>query len=389
MDDHARIVAVTTPLTSSRSGASEHVADVARPVVGFRVLHLAGWTAFAVAMVGSRIGVFPLDYMIIAKGSYAVVGALVALLLRTLYRRLWARDLPITQLIVIGVVASYVAALLWTAVANAAAFAWIDPIFRADARRVPITVRSLTNGSLYNAFIMLAWSLLYFGIKWQHALNAERERVLRAETLAQAARLEALRYQLNPHFLFNALNGVSALVLEQRTQPAAEMISRLAAFLRLTLEGGRADLVPLDDELILLRAYLAVEQPRFEERLRVSFDIAPHARRAQVPTLLLQPLVENAVRHAVSVRVGGATIGVNATVEAGRLRITVTDDADEATTASVDGSPARSFGIGLANTRERLAELYGDAASLDLVQTPGRGARVTIQLPFRPVDDRN
>lgn len=335
-------------------------------------------------MILSRVGVFPIGYMVAAKGSYAAIGAVVALLLRRPYQRILRSEPSLVRLIVVGIVASYLAALLWTVVANFTTHAWVDPLFRTDGRVVPITARTLTSGSLYNAFIMLAWSLLYFGITWQQALVAERERVLRAEALAHESRLESLRYQLNPHFLFNALNGVSALVLEQRTDQAAEMLARLAAFLRMTLEEGRAAEITLDDELLFVRAYLGIEQARFEDRLQVSFDIAPEARRAMVPTLLLQPLVENAVRHAVSVRVHGAVIDVAATVSEGELRLSITDHwRDEVSPPGAAGDEGSgSFGIGLTNTRERLAVAYGDRASLHFAHISD-GACVTIRMPFR------
>jgi LytS/YehU family sensor histidine kinase len=353
---------------------------------GFWTLHIVGWFAFAVAMVLSRIGVFPIAYMVVAKGAYALIGAIVALGLRVIYQRVLARERPITSLLMIGVVASYCAAIIWTATSNYVTLSFIDPLFR-DGESVAVNLRRLTNGSLYDAFILLAWSLLYFGIKWQTALVAERERVLRAESMANEARLEALRYQINPHFLFNALNGVSALVLEQRTQQAADMLSRLAAFLRMTLESGRTTEVALDDELLFLRAYLAIEQARFGDRLQLSFDIDTEARRALVPVLLLQPLVENSVRHVIARSVDGGRIAIDANVAGDVVSVSITDQCEASRNDADSGIDAESLGIGLTNTRERLAALYGAGATLTFERLQPTGARVVIRLPYRRSTD--
>jgi LytS/YehU family sensor histidine kinase len=205
--------------------------------------------------------------------------------------------------------------------------------------------------------------------------------------MANEARLEALRYQINPHFLFNALNGVSALVLEQRTQQAAEMLSRLAAFLRMTLESGRATEVALDDELLYLRAYLAIEQARFGDRLQLSFDIDEQARRALIPVLLLQPLVENSVRHVIAHSVNGGTIAVEAHVLGHVMTLSITDQCESSGNAADSGADADSLGIGLTNTRERLVALYGAGATLTFERLHPAGARVVMQLPYRRSSD--
>jgi two-component system, LytTR family, sensor kinase len=345
----------------------------------FWPLQAAGWLAFAVAMSTSRIGRFPFAYMAASKGALTLVGVLVtAFLLRPLYRRLLRADPPFLRVIVVAIAASYAAAMLWTVADHL-----VDvPITAAVLHR---TVRytsagQLLNGTLYNAFALLAWSVLYVGVKHHLALAAERERALRAEARAHEARLEALRYQLNPHFLFNALNAVSTLVVEGRNAEATRTLARLGDLLRATLERPAAGEVPLADELELLRRYVDVEQVRLGDRLTVSVDVAPDAWGARVPVLLLQPLVENAVRHAVAPREAGGHVTVTAvTAEragGGRtLRLTVSDDGP-----GLRGSPAA--GVGLANARTRLAQLYGDAHRFVLGDAEGGGCRVEIELPF-------
>jgi two-component system, LytTR family, sensor kinase len=348
----------------------------------FWPLQIAGWLAFDVAMTTSRIGRFPLAYMAATKGALTVLGALLtALLLRPLYRRLLRDDPPLPRLLAVVVAASYAVAILWT-VADHLADVPIAATFLGRTTRYD-GIGPLLNGSLYNAFILLAWSVLYVGVKQYLALAAERERALRAEARAHEARLEALRYQLNPHFLFNALNAVSTLVVEGRNAEATRTLARLGDLLRATLERPAAGEVPLADELELLRRYVDVEQVRLGDRLTVSVDVAPDAWAARVPALLLQPLVENAVRHAVAPREEGGRVTVTAATApragGGRtLRLTVSDDGPG---IGNGGAPAAA-GVGLANARTRLAQLYGDAHRFALGDAEGGGCRIEIELPF-------
>jgi two-component system LytT family sensor kinase len=341
----------------------------------FWLLQLAGWGAFAVVMTLSRVGRFPLDFMLLVKGELAVTGLLLTLGLRLVYRRMLAGGASLTRLVLASVVLSYVASVPWSLAGNAfmyAAARWHPRVEPSGG-----LVWSL-DGVVYQSFILLAWSLLYLGARHHRALQAERERALRAEALAQRARLDALRYQLNPHFLFNALNAVSTLVIDQRGDEAARMLARLSDFLRATLDGA-GDEVPLADELALVRGYLDIERVRFGDRLRTVVDADPATLGALVPVLLLQPLVENAVRHAVAPREEGGLVAVEARAAGDRLRLTVADDGPGLAAAS----PTSSSGIGLANTRERLAQLYGAAHRFALEAAPGGGVRVVIELPLR------
>ena len=248
-------------------------------------------------MTFSRIGSFPLGYMIVAKSTLALMGVVVSLGLRALYR-VAGRGASVGRLLVVSVAASYLFAIPWTVGDNL-----LDVVLSPWLLGREVHYGSafqLLRGTVYNAFILLAWSMIYFGVRHQHELAETRERALRAESLAHQARLSALRFQLNPHFLFNAMNAVSTLVVEQRNAEANRMLSRLADFLRLTLEdAGRAEST-LADELVYVRAYLEIEQVRFGERLRVRYDVPDDALLAELPPLILQPLVENAVKHAVA-----------------------------------------------------------------------------------------
>jgi two-component system, LytTR family, sensor kinase len=205
-----------------------------------------------------------------------------------------------------------------------------------------------------------------------------RERELRAaqlESRLSEARLQALRLQLNPHFLFNALNSISSLMYTD-VEAADAMMQKLGDLLRLSLEEGRGPEIPLREELLLVERYLDIERVRFEDRLHVRFDVEPSALEGWVPAFALQPLVENAVRHAITPRPEGGTVEIAARRVDGLLRVSVTDDGP--------GLPEGRLvaGVGLANTRARLDQLYGTADALALVPLAGRGLRVSMTIPF-------
>jgi hypothetical protein len=208
-----------------------------------------------------------------------------------------------------------------------------------------------------------------------------REREVHAAQLGAQladARLSALRMQLHPHFLFNSLNTVTVLVREQNTRAAARMLEQLGDMLRRVLRADRPQEVALEEDLRFLEDYLSIERMRFPDRLRVTWSIAADARSALVPDMLLQPLVENAIRHGVARREGETRLEIAARVEAGVLHLAVRDEGEAVAEA------ASGEGIGLANTRERLHTMYGDAAAVTLVTLPGGGMEARVELPCRP-----
>jgi two-component system, LytTR family, sensor kinase len=347
-----------------------------RPNASFWTLQVGGWLAFGAAMALSRLGTFPLGYMAATKGVLTLTGLVTSLGLRAVYRRLLRRGVTAQGLIAAALAASCVGSLVWTPAANALAALVTRGGYRVGASfGAPLL---LFDGVAYHAVALLAWSLLYLGITHHEALQAERERSLRAEALAHRARLQALRYQLQPHFLFNTLNAVSTLVVEHRTAEAGRMIARLSDFLRLTLDGADAEEVLLDEEIEFVRRYLEIERVRFGERLAVSIDVEPEAGAARVPSMILQPIVENAVRHAVARNAEGGRLSVSAARVGGVLRLAVADDGP-----GLAGRPAAGEGIGLTNTRERLRQAYGDAHRLELLPGEGGGVRAVLELPFR------
>jgi two-component system sensor histidine kinase AlgZ len=229
-------------------------------------------------------------------------------------------------------------------------------------------------------FILVVWCSLYFSIKaWQQSTQ-ERERLLRAEAEAREAKLSALRYQLNPHFLFNALNAVSTLVLEDESLAATRMLAQIGDLLRTILDGETKLEIPLSEEIAFVEQYLSIEKTRLGSRLRTDVSIAPDTLDALVPSMLLQPLVENAVRHGVAPTIEGGYIDVASRLQDGNLHITVRNSGPADQPLREPDVPA---GIGLRNTTERLETLYSGQHTFALEWLPLGGCQVVIELPFR------
>ena len=220
-----------------------------------------------------------------------------------------------------------------------------------------------------------------------------RERELRASQLESQlaqAQLQALRMQLHPHFLFNTLNGIAGLVRDQKNKAAVSMIAGLSDLLRHTLENAGKQEVPLREELEFLELYLDIQQMRFPDRLNVQMKIATEALDAQVPNLILQPLVENAIRHGIALRASSGTVGVSARPDDGFLEMTVYDDgpglnrqrsADER--SGSNSNSGAGGGIGLSNTRARLEQLYGEKYRFDVHDRDEGGVEAVIMIPLR------
>ena len=218
-----------------------------------------------------------------------------------------------------------------------------------------------------------------------HALDyyrkyRERERrALQLETRLAQAQLDALRMQLQPHFLFNTLNSISVLMAED-VKAARRMLTRLSDLLRKSLENEGAHEVSLRDELEFLESYLEIEQTRFQDRLTIRMNVDPAALDARVPNLILQPLVENAIRHGIAPRAAAGTIEIRAGRQNGMIELQVSDNG-----AGLGGASVESLmkGIGLSNTQARLEQLYGARASFELRERDEGGLTVTIAIPFR------
>lgn len=222
------------------------------------------------------------------------------------------------------------------------------------------------------------WGLTQALLGYHFETMAQARAIARAQSLAYDAQLRMLHYQINPHFLFNTLNAISTLVLERRNDQAENMLMRLAGFLRYSLDRQPTELAELSAELEAQRKYLEIEQTRFEDKLKVRFLIEPGLERTRLPSLILQPILENAIKYAITPRAEGGSIDVSAVRDGSLLRIVVEDDGPGL--PSEEGSRRR--GVGLANALERLELIYGSRAGLSAKNREPRGCRVDIWLPL-------
>ena len=338
----------------------------------FWMLQAAGWTGYLLLRgVSSVSNAFSFEG-VIAVIIETVVGYCITLLLSTLYG--YYRRLPRISAILLTIVTLAGATLVY-AIIDAFNFSFIR-------NAEPGITISLVLATLFLNFVVLAgWSALYFGINFYLIVEQQADQMLRLENQASSAQLAMLRYQLNPHFLFNTLNSISTLVLLKQTERANAMLSRLSSFLRYTLANEPTAHVTVAQEVETLKLYLEIEKMRFEARLRPVFEIDPRVEKARLPSLLLQPLVENAIKYAVTPQEEGAEIAVAARLNGDRVQITVSD-----TGPGLHGRahrPSLSTGVGLTNIRERLAQSFGADHRFETRSTPGTGFRVEIEIPFQ------
>ena len=225
------------------------------------------------------------------------------------------------------------------------------------------------------------WAVIAFGYSMDtyHRSKNEELRAAQLEARLVETELEALREQLNPHFLFNTLNTIAVLVRENKNDEAVKAIARLSSLLRMSLDSTRVHEVTVRQEVDFLERYIEIQKSRFSDRLNVGIDIEPEAMEARIPNLLLQPLVENAIVHGIAPKPGPGNVDVVGRVEDGKLHLEVRDDG----LGLGDGRNRAKEGIGLTNTRERIAKMYGTQGQLLLRSEPGRGVSVQIVLPCR------
>jgi two-component system LytT family sensor kinase len=271
---------------------------------------------------------------------------------------------------------SFAGAVAYTAI-NYVAFDIIAPLAE-NAHETAMDViwnTMLTFSSLVWSFV--AWCAVVFALNSDDRAREQSLRLMEAQALAAESQNQMLRYQINPHFLFNTLNALSSLILQKDFDRAERMVLSLSNFLRSSLEKAPGDKITLADELTAQRQYLAIEQERFGDRLVLVETTPPDLVDALVPGLILQPLIENAVKYGVARTTRPVRVEILATSGAGQLTITVQDDA----VPDIAKAPA-TLGVGLANVRRRLEVLYGDAGRLTCGPRPGGGFAATVELPL-------
>lgn len=231
-------------------------------------------------------------------------------------------------------------------------------------------------------YALMAWVAFYFGIKHYLALEEKHRQLIATEIMAKEAQLRALRYQLQPHFLFNTMNAISTLVLNDQPHAATEMIGKLAHLLRSTLDAPDIHQIPLADELAVTEEYLAIEAIRFGDRLAVRWDIDPELADVLVPRLILQPLVENAVRHGIARRPLGGFVLVKTQRQGDHLAVLIENEPPEESAAVLLDGFARTGGVGLQNVRQRLEQMYGDDSSMHTATNARGNYEVSFTLPI-------
>lgn len=355
-------------------------------------LQLAGWGgAFLLRAMTAFTNGLPLDYLLLILVT-TISGFSISLILSVIYRQLIGRKPLFTW----GVTALV---LLSAVIVYGSIDVWAQSIYYGDTRDATFAQRFI-GLSFIPLTLLGGWSALYYAINFFLTVERQADRLERLEAQATAAQLAMLRYQLNPHFLFNTLNSISTLVLLKQTEPANAMLTRLSSFLRHTLIAEPGAQVTLEQEIETLQLYLDIERMRFEERLRTQFEIDEEAMSARLPSMLLQPLIENSIKYAVGAQEEGALISLTARIVGQRLRLSIEDtgpgawpDAGpdtESDTGPSPGSftpgnrvaPTTSTGVGLTNIRNRLAQAYGDNHLFETRSQPGGGFTVLIEIPF-------
>lgn len=350
--------------------ATSHPLSLPRQHI-FWLLHLTGWSAyFAQGCLYAVAHGKPSGYWVV-PATAATMGALVTLGLRFALKRYWS--LPPRRLL---------ALMIPLVLASSALIDFVTREVLVDFCETckPATQLEFIAYSLGYIYVLLAWVGAYMGIKYYQQLQNETERALAARSMAHQAQLKMLRYQLNPHFLFNTLNAISTLILDRDNATANRMVQSLSSFLRHSLDNDPMQRVTLRQELDALTLYLDIEKIRFAERLRIETGIDEDCWRALLPSLLLQPLVENAIKYAVAKQVAGGLLRIEAERDGDQLVLRVIDDGPGCSALAGDQLPPGK-GVGLRNTRERLHVLYGEASGF-FVRNLERGIEVTLRLPF-------
>jgi sensor histidine kinase YesM len=320
----------------------------------------------------------------------AILGLFFSVILYRIFDRIW--DKSVIYRLSVGMFMVFIFAFIWT-IFRMQALAWLTP---ADQ------VWGEFGGWFFaSIFIFLCWTGLFHGIRYYELLQSEHEIMLGAEaatrkehikrieaqSVARDAKLKMLRYQLNPHFLCNTLNAINSLIEIEESTKAQAMTVQLSQFLRHSLDNDPDTKITLKDEIAALNLYLEIEKTRFADRLQLNFHVDVHAQKALVPSLLLQPIIENSMKHAISKNEKGGIIELRAGINQGRLIIEISDTgASYVQSKSLDLK--NETGVGLANTEQRLSVLYDDDYQINTMRRAEGGRSTCINMPFELSDEK-
>ena len=351
---------------------------------GLALKSIAGIWLLYIVLVTLRSAMLPYPgfYDLLARrAAVTLVGAGVTFLLYLALRPL--RDAPLRRKGTVAAILCLPAAALYASfnyfifhILRPIEVEKMDPVWRGMGQ-VEMAIRSIAESALTWYFLFAAWAALYVALSTQRQLRAADRRAGALAREAQEAQLRALRYQINPHFLFNTLNSLSSLILAQKTDVAERMLMNLSTFFRATLSADPTADVPLEEEIKLQRLYLDIEQIRFPSRLAVEIDVPDALLSARVPVLILQPVVENAVKYGVAKSKKPVTVRISAYEEAGRLHLKVSDDGEAPPPEEAEGGT----GVGLRNVCDRLTARYGARAGCVAGPDPDGGYSVHLYMP--------
>ncbi len=352
----------------------------------FWVLQIAGWVGFFVLhilSVSTFLAGRTTPALLYSVASSGIGFLTTSVLARPIYR-LARRQGPVlllttvlTSTVIMAVAMSGMKALIFSIVIGRG---WIP----LDAESASLTdyILLIVPSMPANLFLLGSWAGFYFGINYYLNLRNEMERALLSARLADQAQLKMLRYQLNPHFLFNTLNAISTLVLEQDGKQANSMLTQLSAFLRYSLDSDPLLKTSLAEEVRALKLYLEIEKTRFGDRLKVDFEIDEETLDAPVPSLILQPAIENAIKYAIAQMEDGGEITIIAKRDGNMLHMRVCDNGPNAPDDPSTILTNSKNGVGLVNMRDRLTFMYQDRSEFRLSKLKPQGLCVSIKLPF-------
>jgi hypothetical protein len=386
MNEHKNSI-VSQHTDSFKRAAEDVFANKNKP--SFWLLHVAGWLGYVIIFSFDNILFthkndvgFGVIWPLFISGSIA---ALLTLPLRYLYRQCW--QLNPRNLILVIITASFFIALIWTPAKNLTMWYLNNDMdlmqWMQDTTEKNKSSWAILTSLSYSFFMIFVWSNLYFGINYHYRLMNEKQLHLEAARLSHFAQIKMLRYQINPHFLFNTLNAISTLVLQGNKEKANGMLVRLSTFLRFSLDNDPEKKIPLYDEIKASMLYLEIEKTRFDERLAIVIKVSPEAELMLVPSLILQPLIENSVKYAIANMEAGGLIEIEAYCVDKVLHLCVADNGP--------GKPdkpdqhlktSRLNGVGLNNIRERLAVLYPKNHQFKTSTRSPQGYKVDITIPM-------
>ncbi|MFQ3189908.1 MAG: two-component system LytT family sensor kinase [Paraglaciecola sp.] len=355
-------------------------------VYQFGLLHTGFWAFVStVSFFSLTLWYGPYDWThIVHIILQALLGVVLTLFLYVGFMSIWQR--PFIYRATVGFMMVLVVSLIWT-------------LFRIEAfiRLTEISTEWTEFGGWQFAsmFIFLCWTGLFHGMRYNDLLQTEHRIMLKveaeareeqmkrmhAQTIARDAQIKMLRYQLNPHFLCNTLNAISSLVEVNESEKAQSMTVQLSRFLRHSLDNNPDTKLSLVNEIKALNLYLEIEKTRFGDRLSLDFQVDEQAKLAMVPSLLLQPIIENSMKHAIAQNELGGTISILAKVEQQRLIMQLSDTGSGSKIGKSKMESSKGRGVGLRNTNERLKALYENDFSVNIELLPLGGLRTTIEIP--------